>query len=68
MTKSFLLAAAALTLTSAIAFAQNAPVSQAKAKHVARHEKVMPAKALYDYAPANSNSYTSVPLIFGIAY
>jgi hypothetical protein len=66
MSKSLLLAVTALTLSSAIAFAQNAPVNPTKSKHAARHERVMPAKALYDYAPANSGK--TVPLLLGVAF
>lgn len=69
MTKSLVLAATALALSSAIAMAQNAPVNaQAQSKHVARHEKAAPAKPLYDYAPARLSSYGNTPIIFGVAY
>jgi hypothetical protein len=66
MTKSILLATAALTLSSAIAFAQNTPVMPAKAKH-ARHERLSTVKPLYDYVPAHS-SYGNTPIMFGVAY
>ena len=70
MTKSFILAATALALSSAVALAQNAPVSApAKSKQqIARQDKAVPAKALYDYAPAHLSSYGNTPIIFGVAY
>ncbi|MFZ0421386.1 MAG: hypothetical protein WAL80_00775 [Xanthobacteraceae bacterium] len=69
MTKSLVLAAAALALSSAVALAQNAPVSApAKSKQVAHHEKTMTAKPLYDYAPTHVSSYGNTPIIFGVAY
>ena len=69
MTKSLVLAATALALSSAIAMAQNAPASApAKAKQVAHHQKAAPAKPLYDYAPSRITSYGNTPLILGVAY
>jgi hypothetical protein len=66
MKKSLFLATVALSLSSAIAFAQNAPMSPAKSKqHVARQESATSAKPIYDYAPVRS---TSLPQIFGVAY
>lgn len=69
MTKSLVLAAAALALSSAVALAQNAPVNApAKSKQIARQDKAVPAKALYDYAPAHLSSYGNTPIMFGVAY
>jgi hypothetical protein len=69
MTKTLLLAATALALSSAVALAQNAPVSApAKSKQVAHHEKMVPAKPLYDYAPVHLSAYGNTPIMFGVAY
>ena len=76
MVRSLLLAATALSLSSAIALAQNAPLTPgndgvrapAKMRHVAHHQKAMAAKPLYDYAPASANSYTTMPLMLGVAF
>ena len=76
MVKSLLLAATALSLSSAIALAQNGTLTPgndgvrapAKMRHVAHHQKAMPAKTLYDYAPVGVISYTTMPLILSVAY
>jgi hypothetical protein len=76
MVRSLLLAATALSLSSAIALAQNGTLTPgndgvrapAKMRHVAHHQKAMSAKPLYDYAPAGAISYTTMPLILGVAY
>lgn len=78
MMRSLVLAAAALTLSSAVAFAHNGPATSgyandgvrapAKSRHIARHERAKVAKQLYDYAPEGSFSYTTIPLILGVAY
>jgi hypothetical protein len=75
MVKSLLLAATALSLSSAVALAQNGTLTPgngvhapAKMRHVAHHQKAMAVKPLYDFAPANVISYTTMPLILGVAY
>jgi|HubBroStandDraft_4_1064222.scaffolds.fasta_scaffold552356_1 hypothetical protein len=77
MTRTLLLAATALALSSAVALAQNGPVTPgysndgvsapAKAKQAVRHEKAA-AKPLYDYAPTHLSSYGSTPIMFGVAF
>jgi len=69
MTKSLVLAAAALALSSVIASAQNAPANvSAKSKQAAHHEKSMSAKPLYDYAPSHLSAYGNTPIILGVTY
>jgi hypothetical protein len=69
MTKSLVLAAAALALSSAVALAQNAPANAPhKSKQIVRQDKAVPAKALYDYAPAHVSAYGNTPIIMGVAY
>jgi hypothetical protein len=68
MTKSLVLAATALALSSAVALAQNAVSASAKSKQqIARQDKAAP-KALYDYAPTHLSAYGNTPIIFGVAY
>jgi hypothetical protein len=76
MTRSLLLAAAALTFSSAIALAENGPQTPASSNHgvrasaqsqqVVRPDRAVSAKTLYDYAPVSS--YTTMPLLLGVAY
>jgi hypothetical protein len=74
MVRSLLLAATALSLSSAIALAQNAPMGNdgvrapVKMRHVAHHQKAMTAKPIYDYAPASANSYGNMPIFYGVAF
>jgi hypothetical protein len=76
MVKSLILAATALSLSSAVALAQNGTLTPgndgvrapAKMRHVAHHQKAMAVKPVYDYAPASVISYTTMPLILGVAY
>jgi len=79
MTRSLLLAATALTLSSAIALAQNAPASgsandgaraPAKVQRVARERSAMPARPLYDYVAVvpSPSPITGMPFLYGVAY
>lgn len=69
MTKSLVLAATALAFSSAIALAQNAPVSaQPQHKQVVRHMKTAQAKPLYDYAPSRLGSNGTTLIMFGVTY
>ena len=67
MLKPLLLAAAAVTLSSAVALAAGNADLRAAPRHAAHH-KAITAKPIYDYAPDYRISQPIMPLLLGVAY
>jgi len=66
MFKPLLLAAAVLTVSSAVALAAGNADARTAPRHVAHHQKI--AKPIYDYAPGYQANQPIMPLLLGVTY